>query len=198
MSFAEQPHWWIALAVISVALIALVRALRPRYVAYRERIRRQKLLHSVSVEFLSNVALADGLGGCFHIDYLLLTAKGVVILDFWDVVGNVFGSDPMTDWTVTQPARRNTFANPQAALYDRLAALRAIVGAVPVEGRIVFADTAVFPKGMPRFTLLESQLSSEFFFGERHLAERAVEPWRPAWDQLKASLTPSVPPGKSL
>lgn len=198
MSFAEQPQWWIALAVISVLLIGLVWVLHPRYLAYREGVRRQKLLHSVSVEFLGNVAVADGLGGCFHIDYLLLTAKGVVILDFWDVVGNVFGSDPMTDWTVTQPARRYTFANPQAALYDRLAALRAIVGAVPVEGRIVFADTAVFPKGMPRFTLLESQLSSEFFFGERHLAERAVEPWRPAWDQLKACVTPSVPPGKSL
>lgn len=170
----------------------------PRYLAFRERHRRRKLLAGLSVDLLHEVALADGLGGCFHIDYLLLTPRGVLLLDFWDVVGNVFGSDAMTDWTVTRTGHRHTFPNPQAALYDHLASLRATLGNVPVEGRIVFADTAKFPKGMPRFTVLESQLGSDFFFGERHLAERAVDPWRSAWESLKTTVRPSVEPRRSV
>jgi hypothetical protein len=197
MPSLQQPQWWIGLGALVLIMGVAIWLGWPRYLSYRERIRRQKRLRNIAVEHLTNVAIGDGAGGYFHIDYLLLTPRGVLILDFWDVVGNVFGSDPMTDWTVTRTTHRHTFPNPQAALYDRLAMLRATLGEVPVEGRIVFADTAVFPKGMPRFTMLESHLESEYFFGERHLAERAVDPWRGAWEMLKSNLKLSVSPGKS-
>lgn len=188
----------LAMAVVLGLLLTVAWWAWPRYIAWRNQQGRQKLLASLSVDCLHDVAVADGTGGYLHVDYLLLTPRGVLLLDYWDVLGNVFGSDPMTHWTVTRATHRHTFPNPQAALYDRLAALRVILGQVPVEGRIVFADTAKFPKGMPRFTLLESSLSSEFFFGERHLAERAVEPWRQGWDSLKSAVRPSVRPGRSL
>ncbi len=197
MPSLQQPQWWVGLGALVLIMGVAIWLGWPRYLSYRERIRRQKRLRNIAVEHLTNVAIGDGAGGYFHIDYLLLTPRGVLILDFWDVVGNVFGSDPMTDWTVTRTTHRDTFPNPQAALYDRLAMLRATLGEVPVEGRIVFADTAVFPKGMPRFTILESHLESEYFFGERHLAERAVDPWRGAWEMLKSNLKLSVSPGKS-
>jgi hypothetical protein len=197
-----MPVWSGPLAVLGlvVTIVALVVAwiIRPRYLSWRAQRRRRQLLESLSVECLHDVAVADGAGGHLHVDYLLLTPRGVLVLDFWDVVGNVFGSDPMTHWTVTRAKHRHTFPNPQAALYDRLAALRVVLGAVPVEGRIVFADSALFPKGMPRFTLLESKLASEFFFGERHLAERAVDPWRSGWESLKSEIRPSIGPGRSL
>lgn len=191
---SEQVVLWL---VIAVTLVGLLWFARPYVLSRRDRQRRLQRLASLSVEYLANVAIPDGSGGSLHVDYLLLTPRGVVLLDFWDVVGNVFASDAMTDWTVTRPSSRHTFPNPQATLYDRLASLRVILGDVPVEGRIVFSDTAVFPKGMPRFTLLESQLGTEFFFGERHLAERAVEPWRSGWRHLKDSVTPSIRPGRS-
>ena len=198
MSFTISTEW-LFVAGLAFAVLAVGFWLAwPRYLALRERRRRRKLLASLSVDLLHDVAVADGVGGYFHVDYLLLTPRGVLLLDFWDVVGNVFGSDPMTDWTVTRTGQRHTFPNPQAALYDHLASLRAALGNVPVEGSIVFADTLTFPKGMPRFTLIESQLGSEFFFGERHLAERAVDPWRDAWESLKGALRPSIEPHRSM
>ena len=198
MSTTINTEWIAIIAAAALVVAVSIWFAWPRYLGFRERRRRHQLLSSLSVELLNDVTLADGVGGSFHVDYLLLTPKGVLLLDFWDVVGNVFGSDPMTDWTVTRVGHRHTFPNPQAALYDRLASLRAALGSVPVEGRIVFADSAIFPKGMPRFTVLESQLGSEFFFGERHLAERAVDPWRSAWESLKRTVRPSVGPGLSL
>jgi hypothetical protein len=188
----------VLLGLVAIGLIIGFWVVRPRYVLWRDQRNRQKLLDSLSVECLHDVAVADGTGGYLHVDYVLLTPRGVLVLDFWDVLGNVFGSDPMTHWTVTRATHRHTFPNPQAALYDRLAALRVILGDVPVEGRIVFADSAQFPKGMPRFTVLESKLTSEFFFGERHLAERAVDPWRSGWESLKGGVKPSIGPGRSL
>ena len=38
--------------------------------------------------------------------------------------GAVFGGDQMIEWTVIGKKRRFTFANPQHALYDRMAAVR--------------------------------------------------------------------------
>ena len=61
------------------------------------------------------------------IDYLLLTTKGLLILEVKDVQGIVFGGDKMQDWTVINAERRYTFSNPQPALYDRIAAVRQIV-----------------------------------------------------------------------
>ena len=58
-----------------------------------------------------------------HIDYLLLTRQGVIVLDVRDVAGHVFGSEPMQEWTVLGRKRRFTFANPLPQLYDRMAAV---------------------------------------------------------------------------
>jgi len=44
----------------------------------------------------------------------------------------------MSDWTVMGRGRRYTFDNPQPALYDRIAAVKALVGDVPVEDACCF------------------------------------------------------------
>ena len=80
--------------------------------------------------------------------------RGVVVIDLRDVKGNIFGGDQMAEWTVMDGAQRFTFTNPQSALYDRIAAVKAIAGDVPVEGRIVFTRRGKFPKGLPKWTLM--------------------------------------------
>ena len=57
---------------------------------------------------LRNVLVPDGNGGDVHLDYVLLTARGLVVLDIRDVRGNVFGSDQMKEWTVMARGRRAT------------------------------------------------------------------------------------------
>ena len=132
-----MTHLAVALvAVASGILIGLAIAWGWR----RYRLRRQRMalvarITSVSVDHVRDVLVPDGNGGVLHLDFVLLTPRGILVIDLRDVAGNVFGSDQMSDWTVMDGAQRFTFTNPQSALYDRVAAVRAIAGSVPVEGR---------------------------------------------------------------
>ena len=162
----------------------------------RYRLRRQRLalvarITSVSVDHVRDVMVQDGNGGVLHLDFVLLTPRGILVIDLRDVSGNVFGSDQMSDWTVMDGAQRFTFTNPQSALYDRVAAVRAIAGSVPVEGRIVFTRRAVFPKGLPRFPLGEHSILRDYPLGDRVVAEQAAGQYRTYWENLKSQLAPS-------
>ena len=141
--------------------------------------------------YLINALVPDGMGGGFHVDFLLLTMRGVVVIDLRDVRGNVFGGDQMAEWTVMDGARRFTFTNPQSALYDRIAAVKAVTGDVPVEGRIVFTRRASFPKGLPKWTLMVDALRAEFPPVEYQSHEEATAPLQAAWQRLREAVKPS-------
>jgi hypothetical protein len=161
---------------------------------YRARTQRLALvarITSIALDHARDVLIEDGNGGLIHVDYVLLTPRGVLVLDVRDVAGNVFGSDQMSEWTVMDGTQRFTFINPQGALYDRVAAVKAVATQVPVEGRIVFTRRAVFPKGMPRFTAGIDSFLSEFPLGEPATAARVAESFMPAWERLKSRLVPS-------
>ena len=186
---ALQGWAYVAVAIVVGLVLGIVVTLGwRRYRAYRERLRRRRRIEAVSIAHLCDVAVPDGSGGTFHIDYLLLTARGLLILDVRDMVGNVFGSDQMVEWTVMQGARRHTFLNPQGGIYDRIAAMKSLAGDLPVDGRIVFGPGSTFPKGIPRLTLREESLEAEFPLGDRELAAQIVEGWRPVWERLRSQL----------
>ena len=134
----------------------------------------------------------DGMGGGFHVDFLLLTMRGVVVIDLRDVQGNIFGGDQMAEWTVMDGAQRFTFTNPQSALYDRIAAVKAVAGDVPVEGRIVFTRRGKFPKGLPKWTLMLDAPAR----GVRRRRISTYPPtaprsYREGWQRLKDAVKPS-------
>lgn len=185
-------EWVLVLTGVAVLILApsIYWALG-RWRRLRRRRARQRLLQSISVDLVSDVLVPDGSGGDIHLDSVLLTPRGVLVIDWREMAGNVFGSDAMSEWTVMDGQRRYTFANPQAQLYDRVAAVRALVGDMPVEGRVVFAASALFPKGLPRLTLRESDLSPDVTLGDRRHAEQVVAPWREHWSHLRAVLSPS-------
>lgn len=179
----DTPQNRLILAAVAVVFgLALIwyvfRALRRR--AQWRRLHQG--IVSASIEYLHNVLVPDGMGAAMHVDYLLLTARGIIVIDLRDVRGNIFGGDQMTDWTVMNGATRTTFQNPQHALYDRVAAVRALAGEIPVEGRILFTRRGRFPKGLPRWTLMLDSLRSEFPLadsdGARALLARHGADWR--------------------
>jgi hypothetical protein len=185
--------WALAAAAVLLGVMVGVagvfgwRALRLQ----RERRARAALIDSISLDHARDVLVPDGNGGTLHLDYLLFTPRGFVVLEMRDAAGNIFGSDAMTEWTVMDGARRYTISNPQTSLYDRIAAVKAHADEVPVEGRIVFTGRAMFPKGLPRLTLRQESLAVELLMGERRHAERATEPWRGTWSRLRGRLRPS-------
>jgi hypothetical protein len=178
--------------VLGIAAVALVAFFGGRiYVARRRDARRVAKVTAGSADFLRDVLVPDGNGGDYHLDFVLLTSRGVVVIDMRDITGMVFGGDQMTDWTLMNGAQRSTFQNPQSALYDRIASVKAIAGETPVEGRIVFTKRAKFPKGQPRFTVSLDSIASEFpKLGAAEL-EIAVSKYRDGWERIKQTCKPS-------
>jgi hypothetical protein len=151
---------------------------------YRRRRARTMLeasICAVGLESLRDRLVPDGMGGTLHAPYLLLTPRGVVVVDLWDVAGNIFGSDQMEEWTVMAGSRRSTFLNPQPAMYDRVAAVKVLAGEMPVEGRMVFTRRGTFPKGLPRWTLSVESLRLEFPPMEDSTADACRARYRDEW-----------------
>jgi len=143
-----------------------------------------KVLREVAYERVHDLVLPNGDDGEILIDQLVLTSQGLLILEVKDVQGAVFGSDKMQDWTVIASDRRYTFPNPQHGLYDRIAAVRAVVRQVPVAGRVLFLDGAEFNKGMPGLVATLDQLLDEFGEKNKKAARVKVEAFMPHWELI--------------
>jgi hypothetical protein len=186
-----DPQWVVAAAAVVVVCTIVYMA----YGAYTRRSRRKGLLarlERIGHEAAHQVLVPDGMGGHIHIDHLLLTPRGVLVLDTRRVAGLIFGGDQMSDWTVMGRGRRYTFDNPQPALYDRIAAVKALVGDVPVEGRLLFSNIGKFTKGRPKHVVMLDGIEVEFPAVDRSQTGFPEFPaYQEAWKRLVAQLQPS-------
>ena len=179
--FAGGQYQWSAY-LLPVLLLLLI------WLWYRRRgggSRLQRVLTDISHDRIDGLLIPNGDDGEIQIDHLLLTSQGLLIVDIKDVVGTVFGSDKMQEWTVISEDRRFTFSNPQPALYDRIAAVRHIVRQVPVAGRVVFLDGAEFTKGIPELVTGIDDLQAEFGEADKAVANVKVEAFKPHWDLIR-------------
>jgi hypothetical protein len=190
-NFNIEPQW-IGLGAALLLLAALgffgVRA-------YRRRARRKSLLvrlERVALAAAHQILVPDGMGGFIHIDHILLTPRGILVLDTRRVTGLIFGGDQMSDWTVMGRGHRYTFDNPQPALYDRIAAVKALVGDAPVEGRLLFSNVGKFTKGIPKWVVMLDGIEMEFPVVDRSRdAFSNSEQHADTWTRLVAQLRPS-------
>ena len=190
-SIGIDPEWIGIGAIVLLLAAACFWGVR----AYQRRARRRALLarlERVAYEGVHQVLVPDGMGGFIHIDHLLLTPRGVLLLDTRRVAGLIFGGDQMSDWTVMGRGRRYTFDNPQPALYDRIAAVKALVGDVPVEGRLLFSNLGRFTKGKPKYVVMLDGIEVEFPAVDRATTSFPQYPaYLDAWNRLVAQLRPS-------
>ncbi len=187
----SQPFVPWALIALGVLLIAAIVWSATWYRRRRSRKALRTAVAAVGSEHLIDISVPDGMGGGYHVDFLLLSAHGILIIDVRQVQGNIFGSDQMAEWTVMDGARRFTFVNPQSGLYDRIAAVKTIAGEVPIEGRVVFTREGRFPKGLPKWTLMIDALGTEFPPLDADAANGMLSHYRDAWERLRASVRPS-------
>lgn len=179
--FPTDQTQWLAVAGVALALILA-------WLIYRSRSRGNRVnrvLEEIAHDRIDALLIPNGDDGEIQIDQLLLTSKGLLVVDIKDVTGTVFGSDLMQEWTVINAKRRYTFPNPQPALYDRIAAVREIVRQVPVAGRILFLDGADFTKGVPRMVCGLDELFAEYGDGDKSEAKVKIEAFRPHWDVIR-------------
>ena len=178
--FENSPWLLPALAVLALLIVWLIyRFVRGRSNAL------QRAFNAISFERIEGLVIPSADEGEIQIDQLLLTSKGLLIVDIKEVQGMVFGSDKMQDWAVISDERRYTFSNPQPMLFDRIAAVRQIVREVPVAGRILFLDGAEFTKGVPGLVCTLEELVNEFGELDKNAAKFKIEAFRPHWDLIK-------------
>ena len=191
MNIQIEPQW-IGLGAAVLLLLTLgFFGLR----AYQRRARRKSLLarlERVALASAHQVLVPDGMGGFIHIDHVLLTPRGILVLDTRRVTGLIFGGDQMSDWTVMGRGHRYTFDNPQPALYDRIAAVKAAVGDVPVEGRLLFSNVGKFTKGIPKWVVMLDGIEVEFPVVDRGSpAFENSDQYAEGWSRLMEQLRPS-------
>lgn len=122
----------------------------------------QRLLKAIGGEVISNCFIPDGTGEEIHIDHLLLTPYGLILLDIKDVQGMVFAGELMDSWSATHTGARITFDNPIPALQARTAALALLAPGVPIEARVLFINDVEFPKGHPDRVVTVASLLEEY------------------------------------
>ena len=171
--------------IIAFGVVALLLVV---WLIYRRRMggnRLQRVFDEISYDRIDDVLIPNGEDGEIHIDHLLLTSRGLLIVDIKDVDGTVFGSDKMEKWTVISATNRFTFSNPQPALHDRIAAVRNIVRQVPVAGRLVFLDGGEFTKGIPELVADIDGLHNEFNEPDKAAGKFRIEAFKPHWDLIR-------------
>jgi hypothetical protein len=183
------PAWlW---ALLALGLVAVVAYFGWEMIQQR-RARRaiDNVISSVAFEELRNVLLPTGTGEQIHVNYLLLTQRGLLVIELFDVPGVIFAGEKMEQWSVFGPKRHFTFTNPLPMLYDRMAAVRNLAGDVPVEGRVVFSMLGEFPKGRPEIVLRLDMLQEEYPVVER-IPGGAAAAFAGVWEHIKKTAQPN-------
>ena len=188
-TYLGLPLWlWVLFGLAAVAGGAVFVRDRVRQARARRAI--DNVISSVAFDELRNVLLPTGSGEQIHLNYLLLTQRGLLVIDLFDVPGMIFAAEKMEQWSVFGPKRHFTFTNPMPMLYDRVAAVRHVAGDMPVEGRIVFSMRGEFPKGRPASVLRLDALQDEFPAVERSPGGASAA-FAPVWEQVKRAAQPN-------
>jgi Nuclease-related domain len=186
-----QLKYWILAGAAAAIVLAIVIG---TVVWRRRRVDVRSVLDDVAVESLHDVLVPDGMGGHIHIEHLVLTAHGILVVDIKRFEGAVFGSDRMDEWTVIGKQGRFSFPNPQGTLYDRVAAVKQLVREIRVTGHVLFPDSADFSKGRPRDVILARELADRYRKPDRGATEQVGVAFAPHWDRICEAV--EVMPGR--
>ena len=188
--FLGLPFWlWIVFALVLLGAAAYFIREKVRQVRARKAI--DNVISSVAYDELRNVLLPTGTGDQIHVNCLLLTQKGLLVIDLFDAHGMIFAGEKMEQWSIFGPKRHFMITNPLPILYDRVAALSQFAGEdVPVEGRIVFSMRGEFPKGRPDTVIRLDELQDQFPAVERS-AGGAAAAFADVWERIKLAAQPN-------
>jgi hypothetical protein len=173
----DLPYYTLA-GLIAIGILIAVFVVRRS----RQALTLRKVAKHISFEWVQDFVLPDGFDGEIQIDHLLLTSKGLVVLDVKEAEGNIFGGNRMEEWTVISTTGRYTFRNPQGLIFDKVSAVRRLVPDVPVKGYILFTNQARFEKGRPDDVLKLEELDEMYAPVAR--SDQMLDAFRSHWEKL--------------
>ncbi|MEM7282444.1 MAG: nuclease-related domain-containing protein [Pseudomonadota bacterium] len=159
------------------------------WLVYRRRTAVQREINSalraVSRASLRDIVIPDVVNEQIHLDYLLLTPKGLLVLDLRDMPGVVFAGDNLEEWTLLDGHERFGFTNPLGPLRAKIESVKSLVTQVPVHGRVAFTARASFPKGKPDLVTSLPELVEEFGWEKDSAAEKSLDAFHLGWERVK-------------
>ena len=121
-----------------------------------------KVLAAAGLPYVRDVVVPDEVGGYTQIDHLLLTAQGLVVLEWQYLHGVIHGSDFSYDWTRFEGGERHEFVNPLRRVHQLADTLGQIILSeklgVPVHSYLLLSGTVNFSKAWPQRVLNEAGL----------------------------------------
>ncbi len=169
------------LAIVIAGVLLLLVVIRRRHARTRVM---QQLTRKIGFDAIADFIVSDGNEGEIYIDHLVLTPRGLMLLDSIDTAGTVFAGDRMNIWSATHNGTRVNFDNPIPALADRVNAIKAIVPGVPIESYVLFIGEVEFPKGHPDKVTTVAKLLNTVAHEPSH-DETSV--YQGQWAAIKAS-----------
>ncbi|MEW5837965.1 MAG: nuclease-related domain-containing protein [Pseudomonadota bacterium] len=128
----------------------------------RAQQRVQRLLADSGLPYLRDVVIPDEIGGYTQIDHLLLTAQGLVALEWQFMSGVLHGSDFSQDWTRFEGKERHEFENPLRRVQKLVRSLdKLVLGEqkdLPLHSYLVLSGSLRFAKAWPQGVLDENRL----------------------------------------
>lgn len=176
---------------LSFAATLLVGFLLWRWWKRRNRSSISDALAAIAIKRLEDVLVPNGMGGEIHIEHLLLTKRGILVINVKRYEGVIFAGDRMDQWTAIATGGRSTFQNPLANLYDRVAAVRELVRDVEVAGFLVFPSQADFSKGRPADVMLPEDLLNTYSMPDQTELRSMTEAFEPQWERIREAVRPA-------
>ncbi|MBD3671853.1 MAG: NERD domain-containing protein [Gammaproteobacteria bacterium] len=93
-----------------------------------------------------------------HIDYFMVSGKKLVVVKYFDYIGNIYGSENITEWTQTIGHSGFKFKNPLRDLRELVNQIRDKIPEFDIVQYCMFSDKCNFPKQMPEAVITRSQL----------------------------------------
>ncbi len=130
----------------------------------KARQRCLRLLGAAGLPYVRDVVIPDEVGGYTQIDHLLLTAQGLVVLEWRYLRGVVHGSDYAQEWTRFEGSERHDFANPLRHLQTMGDTLGTMIsggkGTVPLRTFLLVSGPVSFARAQPQGVISEEGLSA--------------------------------------
>ncbi|MTI64744.1 nuclease-related domain-containing protein [Methylophaga sp.] len=138
----------IAAVVLLTLFIILVRR---RLVMTRKGRRLDKILRNYKQQEVRSIVIPDGIGGLLELDRLILTERGLLVIETYPMTGHLFGAEQIDQWTQIIDGRSFKFANPLHHIQNAKYALQQLAPKVPIFYLVVFTGDSDFPKGKPDY-----------------------------------------------
>lgn len=177
------PEKWMVLgAAAAIALAATLFISSPALRRMARRWQLRKRVRSLGDELIENAHIPDGMGGSLRIDYLVRGEQGITVVTLRHYPGVIFAAENMELWVQMLGTGSHKFPNPLPGLRVQVAAVRALIPDVPVQGVLLFTHGSEFPKGKPAEVMTLEEL------GGHRRARREPGSWpelEHGWERLR-------------